>query len=65
MESYLSEADEMATCAGCRCGVTTVYLVSRKDDTDLSQPGDALRDACFYALLCAVRRVLLCHALQE
>eukprot|EP00969_Alexandrium_andersonii_P023266 1016785-Alexandrium_andersonii.AAC.1 len=34
VESYLSEADEMVTCAGCRCGATTVYFVPRKDGAD-------------------------------
>eukprot|EP00969_Alexandrium_andersonii_P356107 15445856-Alexandrium_andersonii.AAC.1 len=50
MDSYLSEVDEMVTCTGCYCGVMTAYFVTRRDDAELSQPGDALCDACSYAL---------------
>eukprot|EP00969_Alexandrium_andersonii_P312685 13815642-Alexandrium_andersonii.AAC.1 len=50
MESYLREGDEVITCTGCRCEVMTAYFVSRSDDTELSVVGDALREACSYAL---------------
>eukprot|EP00969_Alexandrium_andersonii_P042421 1861534-Alexandrium_andersonii.AAC.1 len=50
MESYLREGDEVVTCTGCRCEVMTTYFVSSKDDTELSVPGDALCEACSYAL---------------
>eukprot|EP00969_Alexandrium_andersonii_P042422 1861535-Alexandrium_andersonii.AAC.1 len=50
MDSYLREGGEVVTCTGCCCEAVTAYFAPRKDDTELSVPGDALCEACSYAL---------------
>eukprot|EP00969_Alexandrium_andersonii_P176805 7817761-Alexandrium_andersonii.AAC.1 len=53
METYLREppdGDDLARCSGCRCEAAEAYFATDQDETDLSLPGDALCEACSYAL---------------
>eukprot|EP00969_Alexandrium_andersonii_P204056 9016461-Alexandrium_andersonii.AAC.1 len=53
METYLREppdGDDFVTCSGCRCEAAAAYFATGQDETDLSLPGDALCEACSYAL---------------